>query len=109
MIVGDGVPPTMKEGRRWAVAEIQISANGNVFNRLCYYRPRESSFPDGMHTIGGVMKDSIRSLTTWKGRMTDDLIAYSESTHKRDISRKRPWQAGWCRHVDTFQIHACFV
>lgn len=67
-----------------------LHPNGNVLNRLADSRPRDLTQMDGMHTIGGLMKDSIRSMTTYPGRMTAELIAYDA----RDLSQTRPWVAG---------------
>lgn len=102
-------PPVL---RRWTVAEVQIHKNGNVFSRLRYFRARDSCHPDGMHTIGGVMKDSIKSLTSWpgRGRMSDELIQYDKDVNKVDVLRKRKWQASELR-VRTIKVgmHRCLV
>lgn len=82
--------PAPAEKPRVLWKDVPLHPNGNVLNRLADSRPRDLTQMDGMHTIGGLMKDSIRSMTTYPGRMTAELIAYDA----RDLSQTRPWVAG---------------
>lgn len=67
------------------------------FGILPYWRPRLGCFPDGMHTIGGVIKDLVRMLMAKhmvRSRLSKTLIAYQWERNGVDLRTKRPWEAG---------------
>lgn len=50
-----------------------------------------------MHTIGGVIKDLFKMLTSSqrdRGRLSESLIDYMLERNNVDLRETRPWEAG---------------